>query len=122
MRKRFPAEKGFSILGCPCTRTVRVQAQQEKRQDEEAKTDRLGQARDRDLSEIRKNGIQHREGAVTPRDDGRAGDQVPRRRIGQGRGLPRHEQVRVQDGVHEAARLRALPVRREQTVQILPPV
>ena len=60
------------------------------------------------------------------RVDGHAGDQGPRGRVRQGRGLPRHQQshqqMRVQDGVPEARGLHPLPLRREKAVQVLPPV
>ena len=77
---------------------VREQSAKGTKQDEEAKTDRLGPARDRDRPQIGKDSIQHREGVVTPRHDDHAGDKGPRGRVRQGRGLPRHQQVRVQDG------------------------
>ena len=110
------------MLAPPCARTVREQSQKRNMQDEEAKVDRLGPARDRDRPQIGKDSIHDREGAVTPRHDDHAGDQGPRGRVRQGRGLPRHEQVRVQDGVREAAGLRPPPPRREKAVQVLPPV
>ena len=60
------------------------------------------------------------------RVDGHAGDQGPRGRVRQGRGLSRHQQshqqMRVQDGVPEARGLHPLPLRREKAVQVLPPV
>ena len=96
--------------------------QKGKQENEEAKVDRLGPARDRDRPQIGKDSMHDREGAVTPRHDDHARDQGPRGGVRQGRGLPRHEQVRVQDGVPEARHLRALPLRREEAVQVLPPV
>ena len=52
------------------------------------------------------------------RVDGHAGDQGPRGRVRQGRGLPRHQQshqqMRVQDGVPEARGLHPLPLRRKR--------